>query len=360
MIKPQFPSGYTVWIDGVEVPKDDVLDVEFEDCLDILDKLAVTIRNDRMKYTKEHNRLRGASIRVQAGWIGKEWASIFTGKIFRSRPKFADEFTIEIAATPISITDGWHEEKTAEHEGETISEIIKNIVQNSSHPRLGFIEEVSKRTRLSKPLIQDRETDWEFCQRIARLAGGKEFTIKNGVAILRDSKPTGSPTVVFEYGVNVLSLEAIESDLDLASQSGVAHEPDENSVVVESSQVKILDLMIRDEYKAFSIDRINDTGSPPNYVEFKPDADSELAEIEAAGIGKESASGEIKLSIKAIGTIRAVAGKTCIVKGYGYLDGKYYMRRVVHRFKSDYQIAVEVSNKQTASSGEQPETEETE
>ncbi|GEM_PF-6020346 len=353
MIKPQFPSGYAVWIDGVEVPKDDVLSVEFEDGLALLDELKVTIRNDRMKYTKERNALRGKPIKAEGGWIGREWGSIFNGKIYSANPEFNDDgFTLELAAMPVSISDGWHKKRTAEHTASSVPEMIKNVVL-STHPGMSVLYQVGKSALLTRGIIQDGETDWEFCKRLAHKAAGLEFTIKNNTAIIRESKPTDSPVVTFEYGANVSSLKIKESDLEKKVESDVAREGDDNSTTMEHSTVATETQRKLNPYAALEIEN-GFMGELPTAQIYEPLADDAEALDTAAGSGKSAATDEILLNIIALGTIKAVAGKTCLVKGYGCYDGKYYIRKVVHRFKGDYLITVEASNKQASEGEKEP------
>lgn len=346
-MRRQHPSGFAVFIEGVQLPITDVISAEYQDGLDLLDELSVKLRNTNLAYIRPKNVFRGKKIRLEGGYHDKEWRALFSGTIGAAWPSGDDSGDIiTLKALPVDISHLWHVKRTYSfYEGfSRHSAVVQEILQRY-HPNFQTEIEPSPACEGIMIPIQHNETDIQFCRRMAKEAGGFEFLIKGDTVFFRRPDTSGEPQITYKLGVNIKSYSFQEDDSILTSAveyytGGVAG----NRTKPKSGSVRTEDTMNEPEGRADARSRETSAENNIKYM-LHAGLDPQLAELIAKGKTAEPASLEQTLTITGPGDPRATAGTNAKVVGLEWLDGIWYQRGVTHTFdEGGYTMSAELSN----------------
>lgn len=344
--------GFRVKIGGEYVPQTESKIAVLEDGLELMDQLTVTILNPNRKYIQVRNALRGKRINLEGGWHSGKWRAMFNGYIAHVFPKGAKETgdTIDLIAYPVDLSDGWHVRRWVVYEDyETYSSLVSDICR-VYHPNYSRqIDESPKVGGVMLP-VQQGETDFEFCARIAKEAGGFNFLVKANAVFFQKPTPDYNPTYAFVLGKNINTYEIIESDSEKLNSAMTYTEMKKNSIALTPIEKSIVRARQMTQFRADPVNRSSSAGEFPDSIDVDSGVDADVAQTMADGKAADPAGDELRLILHCPGDVSLYASQCVSVKGIGWVDGIYYMNpNVVHTWDSNgYECTANLSNRREA------------
>ena len=259
---------------------------------------------------------------------------------------------LTLIALPVEIKqDGWHNEYTIAYtDYKKISNLVSDICKKR-HP--GFKTQIENTPAIEdlSILIQYGQTDIQFIKYLAELAGGYEFTIKANTVIFRKSDPVDAPIVTLEYGKNIISYELEETDQADASETETYGEQAGNTTELQVTKKDVAKQRKADDQKADDfIGEAVDVMTPYSPTVYSPFHSPKIRENIAKAATKQAATEKVRMNISVCDPEKNYllrAGKTVLVKGLGYFDGKYYINpSAKHRWSESYEVDLQLTNYQ--------------